>query len=85
MVLDEGHKAKGLIVKVVDEQDESSGSSVGLAVETLQKMLPHARFVFATATIGTTPNDLRYVQRIGLWDEEAGFGGSTAMQFFIQR
>lgn len=82
MVLDEAHKAKGLRV---NELEERSGTNIGKAVERIQQLLPNARFVYATATFGTTPEDLRYVQRLGLWDEGAGFGGSTAMEFFNER
>lgn len=53
--------------------EERSGTNIGKAVERIQQLLPNARFVYATATFGTTPEDLRYVQRLGLWDEGAGF------------
>lgn len=61
MILDEAHKAKNLIF---NELEESSGSNVGKAVERIQSILPKARFVFATATIGTNPSDLQFVQRM---------------------
>lgn len=82
IVLDEAHKAKGLVTK---PGLDSEGTNVGIAVEKVQQVFPNARFVYATATFGTTPDDLQYIKRLGLWDEQAGFGGAEAMKFFRER
>ena len=67
ILFDEAHKAKNLY---------SSGGTptrTGLAVEELQRRLPHARVVYCSATGVTDPNHVGYMMRMNLWGEGQAF------------
>ncbi|VDD95849.1 unnamed protein product [Enterobius vermicularis] len=68
IVLDECHRAKNLV--------PSSGSKptkTGRMVLELQKALPSARIVYASATGATEPRNMAYMVRLGLWGEGQAF------------
>uniref|UniRef100_A0A158R3X8 Strawberry notch homolog 1 n=1 Tax=Syphacia muris TaxID=451379 RepID=A0A158R3X8_9BILA len=68
IVLDECHRAKNLV--------PSSGSKptkTGRMVLELQKALPNARIVYASATGATEPRNMAYMVRLGLWGEGQAF------------
>ena len=70
IVFDECHRAKNL---------EPSGSlkptKTGLKVLELQKKLPKARIVYASATGASEPRNMAYMVRLGLWGEGTPFRG----------
>ncbi|XP_054166800.1 protein strawberry notch homolog 1-like [Oppia nitens] len=69
IVFDECHKAKNLF--------PSSGSGkptkTGLAVLEIQKKLPKARIVYASATGASEPKNMGYMIRLGIWGKGTPF------------
>ena len=64
IIFDECHKAKNL--NHMDPNDKSS-SKTGKTVYNLQKKLPRARVVYASATGAAEPKNMAYMNRLGLW------------------
>lgn len=67
LLFDECHKAKNLGVQT------KQSSKTGLAVYELQEKLPKARIVYCSATGITTPGDMAYMTRLGLWGTGTSF------------
>jgi hypothetical protein len=70
LVFDEAHKAKNF------SSNEKQGTKVATAVVNLQKALPKARVVYASATGVSEVGNMAYMSRIGL------FGAGCAFQTF---
>ena len=69
IVFDEAHKAKNMY-----SGERGAPSQTGIAVWELQeKYLPKARVVYSSATGATTPSDIGYATRLGLWGEGTYF------------
>ena len=62
IVFDECHKAKNLC-----PAGSSKPTKTGLTVLDLQKKLPKARIVYASATGASEPKNMAYMVRLGLW------------------
>ena len=71
IVFDECHRAKNLWT------GSSSGggkpTKTGLTVMELQKKLPKARIVYASATGATEPKHMAYMVRLGIWGPGSPF------------
>ncbi len=68
VVFDECHRAKNL-VPIGGQKPTKTGQ----AVLELQKALPNARVVYASATGATEPRNMAYMTRLGLWGEGKPF------------
>jgi hypothetical protein len=66
IVFDECHHAKNLTAA-------GTGTKAGRCVLNLQKSLPNARIIYASATGATVPGDMSYMTRLGLWGEGQTF------------
>jgi len=75
-VFDECHKAKNLC-----PTGSSKPTKTGLCVLELQKKLPKARVVYASATGASEPRNMAYMSRLGLWGTGTPF---TEFNDFIQ-
>lgn len=62
LVFDECHKAKNLNFKGIGRSTKT-----GQVVLELQKKLPNARVVYASATGATEPKNMAYMVRLGMW------------------
>lgn len=67
IVFDEGHKAKNAIGA------QGEGTQTGQAVIELQKALPDARVVYASATGATDVRNMAYMERLGMWGPGTAF------------
>ncbi|PAV91926.1 hypothetical protein WR25_06227 isoform A [Diploscapter pachys] len=79
IVLDECHRAKNLV--------PSGGKSTktGQMVVELQRALPKARVVYASATGATEPRNMAYMTRIGLWGVGQSFRDFNAFIDAVER
>ncbi|KAL8581237.1 hypothetical protein ACOMHN_038337 [Nucella lapillus] len=68
IIFDECHKAKNLC-----PTGSGKATKTGNAVLELQKRLPMARIVYASATGATEPRNMAYMVRLGLWGEGTSF------------
>ncbi|CAJ0941779.1 unnamed protein product, partial [Mesorhabditis belari] len=68
IVFDECHRAKNLVPGVGGKTTKT-----GRLVLELQKLLPNARIVYASATGATEPRNMAYMTRLGLWGEGRSF------------
>ncbi|CAI4232290.1 unnamed protein product [Auanema sp. JU1783] len=68
IVLDECHRAKNLCPIAGGKPTKT-----GQAVLDLQRCLPNARVVYASATGATEPRNMAYMTRIGLWGPGQAF------------
>ena len=68
IIFDECHRAKNLCPKV-----GTASSMIGKAVLDLQRALPEARIVYASATGATEPRNMAYMERLGIWGEGTVF------------
>uniref|UniRef100_A0A0N4ZKF1 AAA_34 domain-containing protein n=1 Tax=Parastrongyloides trichosuri TaxID=131310 RepID=A0A0N4ZKF1_PARTI len=68
IVFDECHKAKNLCPTA-----GSKPTKTGKVVMELQKLLPNARIVYASATGATEPKNMAYMTRLGLWGKGQSF------------
>lgn len=66
IILDEAHAAANA-AGGVGKRGRIAASQQGLAVLALQNRLPNARVVYVSATGATTPENLAYANRLGLW------------------
>jgi hypothetical protein len=71
LVFDECHKAKSLLVSKTSLEKE--GSKTGQKVQTIQKLNPHARVVYVSATGASDLKHLSYMDRLGLWGHGTSF------------
>ncbi|KJH46288.1 hypothetical protein DICVIV_07676 [Dictyocaulus viviparus] len=62
IILDECHRAKNLVPTT-----GAKPTKTGRMVLELQKALPNARVVYASATGATEPRNMAYMTRLGLW------------------
>ena len=70
IIFDECHKAKNIY------PDGSKKSTLtGLAILQLQKKLPNARIIYASATGASEPKNMAYMVRLGLWSQGSPFQG----------
>ena len=95
IVFDEAHKM-GNAVSKKGARRRTEPSAMALAGLELQKELPNARIVYASATGATDVSNLRYAERLGLWGEGTAFrngddfvaqvsaGGIAAMELVAQ-
>lgn len=95
IVFDEAHKM-GNAVSKKGARGRTKPSAMALAGLELQKELPNARIVYASATGATDVSNLRYAERLGLWGEGTAFrngddfvaqvsaGGIAAMELVAQ-
>lgn len=68
IVFDECHKAKNLC-----PAGSSKPTKTGLTVLDLQRRLPKARIVYASATGASEPKNMAYMVRLGLWGKGTSF------------
>ncbi|ULT98449.1 hypothetical protein L3Y34_000075 [Caenorhabditis briggsae] len=68
IILDECHRAKNLVPTA-----GAKPTKTGRMVLELQKALPNARVVYASATGATEPRNMAYMTRLGLWGERQAF------------
>lgn len=68
IILDECHRAKNLCPTT-----GAKPTKTGRMVLELQKALPNARVVYASATGATEPRNMAYMTRLGLWGEGQSF------------
>jgi hypothetical protein len=68
IVFDECHKAKNLC-----PAGSSKPTKTGLTVLELQRKLPKARIVYASATGASEPKNMAYMVRLGLWGHGTSF------------
>lgn len=71
-MFDECHKAKNLC-----PTGSSKPTKTGLTVLELQKRLPKARVVYASATGASEPRNMAYMVRLGLWGPGTPFKDSN--------
>ena len=67
IILDECHKAKNF------SEGKADGSKVAARVVELQKKMPKARIVYASATGVTNIDNMAYMSRLGLWGPKLAF------------
>ncbi|SPP89820.1 blast:Protein strawberry notch homolog 1 [Drosophila guanche] len=72
IIFDECHKAKNLTIG-----HAGKSTKTGTTVLELQKLLPLARVVYASATGASEPKNMAYMTRLGLW------GAGTAYAEFV--
>lgn len=65
-MLDESHRAKG-----------RGFTKIGQMIMRLQWSLPLARFVYVSATAASTPQELSYMTRLGIWGPGTQFNDVT--------
>nr|XP_017015411.2 protein strawberry notch [Drosophila takahashii] len=68
IVFDECHKAKNLSLMNVGKSTKT-----GTTVLELQKLLPNARVVYASATGASEPRNMAYMVRLGLWGQGTAY------------
>ncbi|ETN78639.1 helicase protein [Necator americanus] len=68
IILDECHRAKNLVPTT-----GAKPTKTGRMVLELQKALPNARVVYASATGATEPRNMAYMTRLGLWGQGQAF------------
>lgn len=68
IVFDECHRAKNLC-----PDKGSKSTKTGITVLELQKRLPLARVVYASATGASEPRNMAYMTRLGLWGKTTPF------------
>lgn len=81
IVFDESHNAKNAIA-IQGVRGVMQPSSTGLATVELQRRLPNARIVYASATGATEVANLAYADRLGIWGPGTPF--SDKSKFFNQ-
>jgi hypothetical protein len=65
LVFDESHKAKNLV-----PEKGTKPTKIGEAVRDIQKRLPKARVVYASATGASDCKNMAYMSRLGLWGSD---------------
>ncbi|XP_055327699.1 protein strawberry notch homolog 1-like isoform X2 [Paramacrobiotus metropolitanus] len=72
IAFDECHRAKNLYPPP-GRSRHTKPTKTGLFVAKLQRELPEARVVYATATGASEPRNMGYMTRLGLWGESTAF------------
>ncbi|CAB3402081.1 unnamed protein product [Caenorhabditis bovis] len=80
IILDECHRAKNLVPSTGGKPTKT-----GRMVLELQKALPNARVVYASATGATEPRNMAYMTRLGLWGERQAFPEFTDFISAVER
>lgn len=68
IIFDECHRAKNLC-----PVGSTKPTKTGLTVLELQKQLPKARVVYASATGASEPRNMAYMTRLGMWGKGSAF------------
>ncbi|MCL6102210.1 MAG: strawberry notch family protein [Bacteroidetes bacterium] len=77
IIFDESHQMANAIASQ-GGRGMKKASQTALAGVELQKMLPNARVVYASATGATEVSNLAYAQRLGLWGDGTPFANSQS-------
>ncbi|KHJ93704.1 helicase protein [Oesophagostomum dentatum] len=80
IILDECHRAKNLVPTT-----GAKPTKTGRMVLELQKALPNARVVYASATGATEPRNMAYMTRLGLWGPGQAFPEFTNFINAVER
>ncbi|CAJ0599514.1 unnamed protein product [Cylicocyclus nassatus] len=80
IILDECHRAKNLVPTT-----GAKPTKTGRMVLELQKALPNARVVYASATGATEPRNMAYMTRLGLWGQGQAFPEFTNFINAVER
>lgn len=78
VAFDESHKM-GNAIEMKGPRGKKEPSQQALAGVELQHRLPGARVVYISATGATEPNNLSYLERMGLWGEGSPFANKRAL------
>ena len=79
LVFDEAHNMRNAIMDVHDEgSGKNNQSQQGMRGVEIQKALPKAGVIYASATMATDVYNLGYAIRLGLWGENAPFSDSAS-------
>uniref|UniRef100_A0A914Y3P1 Uncharacterized protein n=1 Tax=Panagrolaimus superbus TaxID=310955 RepID=A0A914Y3P1_9BILA len=81
IIFDECHRAKNLCPK----SGTTGSSMIGKCVVDLQRALPNARIVYASATGATEPRNMAYMERLGLWGAGTVFHDFGAFLDIVNR
>lgn len=81
LIFDECHRAKNLVSKA----GNSGSSLIGRTVLDLQRSLPKARVVYASATGATEPRNMAYMERLGIWGPGTAFQDFGAFLSVVER
>lgn len=73
LILDEAHRAKHF-----KEHSSSVSTKVGKAVVDIQRRLPKARVVYASATSVSEVSNMAYLTRLGLWGRGTEFTDASS-------
>lgn len=68
LVFDECHRAKNLCPSA-----GTKPTKTGLAVLEIQRVMPKARIIYASATGASEPRNMAYMTRLGLWGKDTPF------------
>lgn len=89
LVFDEAHRAKNLVPQkgpdVGGGGGGARGSKTAEAVLAIQRLLPHARVLYVSATAAAETKDLGYMVRLGLWGKGCPFPDFSQFAHGIQR
>jgi len=89
LVFDEAHKAKNAVLSSSSSGggglDEKASSKVAAAVIALQRALPKARVLYASATGVSDVANLVYADRLGLWGSGSPFPDFGAFEKFVEK
>lgn len=80
IVFDECHKAKNLF-----PSGSTRATKTGQAVLDLQKRLPKARVVYASATGATEPKNMGYMTRLGIWGPGTPFEDFNSFVSMVEK
>ena len=73
-MFDECHRAKNLC-----PTGSSKPTKTGICVNELQKKVPKARIIYASATGASEPRNMAYMTRLGLWGKGTTFPVSVVL------
>ncbi|XP_034667121.1 protein strawberry notch homolog 1 [Drosophila subobscura] len=80
IVFDECHKAKNLTMG-----NAGKSTKTGTTVLELQKLLPLARVVYASATGASEPKNMAYMTRLGLWGPGTAYAEFVDFVYAVER
>jgi len=78
IIFDECHRAKNLV-----PTGSTKATKTGLTVLDLQKKLPKARIIYASATGASEPRNMAYMVRLGLWGPGTPYAGMFSSLFLF--
>nr|WP_298668162.1 strawberry notch family protein [uncultured Sphingomonas sp.] len=84
IVLDESHSLANA-APAASEFGDAVASQQGIAGLRLQNALPRARILYVSATGATTPANLGYAARLGLWGEGSAFSSRTRFTVAMEK